>query len=53
MCNFLVQSPAKSKIPCIWKLKTLMNNSCVEEEILMEIRKYSVLNDNENIMYQN
>lgn len=37
------------KIPYIWKFINPLNDSKVKEEILMEIRKYKDLNDNENV----
>ena len=33
--------------------KTHQNNQWAKEEITKEIRKYSLLDDNENIVYQN
>lgn len=40
---------ASGKSPNIWKL----NNSWIKEEIKEEIRKYFVLNENENTTHQN
>lgn len=41
------------KIPIHLEINILLNNVRIKEEIIWEIRKYLILIDNENTIYQN